>query len=260
MRKGSAYPGRAGDSLVRGAIAVVGRADPRGRPIHVRADSAFCNRAFMAACIDAGATFTVTAKWRPNVRAAIYRAATSTDTLWAETIDMDGSQVCSVPFSFSDLDGVRLIVRRSPRRLGTQLAFDDLDGYSFQAIMTNDSRSDTEVEHHHRLRGGVCEETMRQLKEGFGLAHLPVGRFFGNWVWALLACLAHNVATWTRVLGLPRDQRRMRVKRFRRLWLNVAARVVRTARRIVLRLASDHPDPDAFMAAYERLRLLPAFP
>lgn len=257
LRKGSAYVARGAGDFVARAAAAVRRADPQGRDVHVRADSGFYTKAVVEGCIRAEATFSIAA--RPSlVRKAIYATATSPDIAWEDAIDMVGAQVCSVPYHFRGHD-LRLIIRRVPKLPTAQLAFDDLDGYAYHAILSNDPRPAPELEHHHRLRGGVCEETIRQLKEGFGLAHLPVGSFFGNWVWAQLACLAHNIAQWTRTLGLPRDQRRMRVKRFRRMWINVAARIVRTGRRIVLRLAADHPDPDGFVAAYALLRALPAF-
>jgi hypothetical protein len=59
---------------------------------------------------------------------------------------------------------VRLIVRRQPKQPGDQLAFDDLDGWRLHAIITNitaDRLSAAKVEAHHRLRGGIPEDTIR---------------------------------------------------------------------------------------------------
>lgn len=115
------------------------------------------------------------------------------------------------------------------------------------------------VELAHRLRGGAPEEAIRQLKGDFGMNHAPVTGFFGNWLWWLAAALAYNAARWLRVLALPRSWHRVRGKRLRLGLLNVPARVVRTARRLHLRLPAAYQHAAVFIAALERIRALPAF-
>ena len=39
------------------------------------------------------------------------------------------------------------------------------------------------MEAHHRLRGGIPEDTIRALKNDFGMIHAPVQSFFGNWLY-----------------------------------------------------------------------------
>ena len=115
------------------------------------------------------------------------------------------------------------------------------------------------VEAHHRLRGGIPEDAIRQLKEDFGLIHAPVNNFFGNWLWWHACALAHNIARWVRHLALPREFRRCRGKRLRLAFFNVAARVVDHARQLWLRLPRSHAWADAFIEALTRIRALPAF-
>jgi len=115
------------------------------------------------------------------------------------------------------------------------------------------------VEHHHRLRGGGPEEALRQLKGDFGLNHAPVRNFFGNWRGWHAAALAYNIARWVRVLALPESFRTCRGKRLRLSFFNVAAKVVRHGRRLLLRLPRAYPHALAFLAALQRLRLLPTF-
>ena len=121
---------------------------------------------------------------------------------------------------------LRLIVRRQPKACGEQLAFDDLDGWRLHAIITNvdpDRLSAAEVQAHHRLRGGIPEDTIRALKNDFGMNHAPVQPFFGNWLYWQAVALAHNVGVWLRTLALPPTYRRARGKRLRLGFLNVAA-------------------------------------
>jgi Transposase DDE domain group 1 len=157
---------------------------------------------------------------------------------------------------------VRLIVRRQPKATGDQLAFDDLNGWRLHAIITNitaDRLSAAAVEANHRLRGGIPEDTIRALKNDFGMIHASVRPFFGNWLYWQAAALAHNVGLWLRTLALPRAFRRAHGKRLRLAFLNVPARLVRHSRRLHLRFAAAYRHVDAFSAALNRLRALPAF-
>ena len=96
-------------------------------------------------------------------------------------------------------------------------------------------------------------------KEDFGMNHAPVQNFFGNWVWWLASALSHNIARWMRVLALPESFATCRGKRLRTSFVNIAARVVRRSRRLVLRLPAAYRYAEAFIAALERLRRLPRF-
>ena len=157
---------------------------------------------------------------------------------------------------------MRLIVRRQPKKPGEQLAFDDLDCWRLHAIITNiDAAAMTaaQVEAHHRLRGGIPEDTIRALKNDFGMIHAPVQPFFGNWLYWQAATLAHNVGLWLRTLALPREFRRARGKRLRLAFLNVAARLVRHGRRIQLRFGFAYRHVESFTAALRKIRALPAF-
>jgi hypothetical protein len=89
--------------------------------------------------------------------------------------------------------------------------------------------------------------------------HAPVTSFFGNWLWWQASALAYNVARWLRVLALPRAWHHVRGKRLRLGLLNVPDRVVRSARRLYLRLPAAYQHAAVFIAALERIRALPAF-
>jgi hypothetical protein len=194
----------------------------------------------------------------------VHALATDPDTTWTKALGHESGKGSEIAETMTTLlgRGVRLIVRRQPKAAGEQLAFDDLDGWRRHAIITNvdpDRMSAAEVEAHHRLRGGIPEDTIRALKNDFGMIHAPVQSFFGNWLYWQAAALAHNVALWMRTLALPRAFRRTRGKRLRLGFLNVAARLVRHGRRLHLRFGAAYPHLDAFVAALNRLRALPAY-
>lgn len=157
---------------------------------------------------------------------------------------------------------LRLIVRRQPRAAGEQLAIDDLDGWRWHAIITNidaDRMTAAEVEADHRLRGGIPEDTIRALKNDYGMLHAPVQPFYGNWLYWQATALAHNIALWLRTLALPEHYRRVRGKRLRLGFLNVAARLIRHGRRLHLRFSAAYPRRQAFINALDRIAALPAY-
>jgi len=263
-RGGNANAGRAMGSFVDECVGAVPK-EVRGRyQLWLRVDSAGYEAEVVEAAERHNMVFTITAKKTTRVQTAIVRLASDPATVWVPAIGAEedkGSEIAECDFCFAGRS-LRMIVRRQPTKAGDQLCFDDLDGWRFHAIITNVDahlRSGAEVEHHHRLRGGGPEEAIRQLKGDFGLCHAPVQNFYGNWLWWHAAALAYNVGRWLRVLALPTGFASCRGKRLRLAFLNVAAKVVRSGRRIVLRLPRSYRHAEAFVAALGKLRALPTF-
>ncbi len=263
-RGGDANAGRAMGSFIDECVAAIPAGCRDDYQLWVRVDSAGYRADVVEAAERHDAAFTITAKGYTNVRAAIEALALCPNTSWVPAMgaeDAKGSEVAETRFAFAGRS-LRMIVRRQPTRPGEQLSFDDLGGWRFHAIITNIPpmlATAADVEHHHRLRGGAPEEAIRQLKEDFGLCHAPLENFFGNWLWWHASALAYNVARWVRVLALPEAFRTCRGKRLRLSFFNVAARVVRSARRPVLRLPRAYAHATAFIEAVARLHRLPVF-
>jgi hypothetical protein len=263
-RGGAANDGRAMGSFIDECVTAI-PAGARGRyRLWIRVDSAGYQDQVIAAAERHDADYTVTAKDYPNVAAAVYGLATGPDTEWMAAEGRETCKGSQIGEAITTLLGrtVRLIVRRQPKRPGEQLAFDDVDGWRLHAIITNigaDRMSAPAVEAHHRLRGGIPEDTIRALKNDYGMIHAPVGPFFGNWLYWQACALAHNVSLWLRTLGLPRAFRRARGKRLRLAFLNVPARLARTGRRLHLRFAAAYPHVEAFAGALRAVQALPAF-
>jgi hypothetical protein len=150
---------------------------------------------------------------------------------------------------------LRLIEHRQRKAAGEQLSFDDLGGWRFFAIITNIPPLfglATDIEHRHRLRGGAPQEAIRQLKEDFGMNNAPCHSFMANWLWWLAASLSP-------VLARVVSHAWRRGKHLRNRFFNVPVRIVRSARRLHLRLPRAHRHAHAFLAALGKLRALPTF-
>ena len=263
-RGGAANAGRALGSFLDECVAAI-PVEARARyQLWFRSDSAGFTREVFDAAARHDAFFSVTARQHSGIRAHIEALALDPATQWQAAIDSDDEVADTIIClgRWSQARTLRLIVRRQRTRAGDQLSFDDLGGWRFQGVVTNLPAwlaTAADVEHHHRLRGGAPEEAIRQLKHDFGLNHAPVTNFFGNWLWWHAAALAYNTARWIRTIALPTAFRTCRGKRLRLAFLNVAARVITTGRRLVLRLPRAYAHLDAFAEALARIRALPAF-
>jgi len=263
-RGGAANDGRAMGRFIDECVSAVPAGARGGYRLWIRVDSAGYQQQVLEAAERHHADFSVTAKGYPNVLGAVHALATDPATVWTPALGAETEKGSEIAQTTATLLGrtLRLIVRRQPKTAGDQFALDDLDGWRLHAIITNvdaERMTAAEVEAHHRLRGGIPEDTIRALKNDFGMIHAPVQSFFGNWLYWQAAALAHNVGLWLRTLALPRAFRRARGKRLRLAFLNVAARLVRHGRRLHLRFGAAYPHLDGFVAALNRIRALPAF-
>lgn len=231
---GNASPRRKLASFIDECVAAIPNEARANYQLWLRIDSVGFSKQVVEAATRHSAAFSVTCMQNKSIRRAIEALATNPETVWIPAKEADGEQ----------------------------LSFDDLGSWRFFAMITNIPPmfvTAVDIDHHHRLRGGAPEEAIRQLKEDFGMNHAPLQSFTANWLWWLASALAYNVARWVRVLALPEAFRTCRGKRLRSSFFNLPARVVRTGRRLYLRLARAYRHVDSFIAALKRLRVLPMF-
>jgi len=81
-----------------------------------------------------------------------------------------------------------------------------------------------------------------------------------NWAWLLLLCLGHNLCSWLQQLGGLRlsEGAGLRAKRLRYRYLTVPALVVRSGRRLTVKLNDRYPYLDRFTKGRRRLEQLAA--
>jgi hypothetical protein len=174
--------------------------------------------------------------------------------------ERENGEVCEIT-DMVDLaawgEGSRLIVRRERPHPGAQLSFTDHDGYRFQAILTDQTDSDIAVlECRHRQHAHV-EDRIRDDKDT-GLAKFPFKDFALNEVWLQIVMLAHDLLVWTQALALTGELAKAEPKRIRYRLLHVAARLAFSGRRAKLHLQDTWPWAAELLAAFRRLKTLPA--
>jgi DDE family transposase len=230
--------------------------------ILVRADSAGATHELADYCREGRLRFSFGYELTESVRAAILEIPADA---WVPALDQDGAErengeVAEITDSV-DLsswpEGSRLIVRRERPHPGAQLSFTDHDGYRFQAILTDQEDEDIAIiERHHRQRARV-EDRIRDDKDT-GLQKLPFKEFALNEVWLAIVMLAHDLIVWTQALLLDGDLAKAEPKRLRYRLLHVAGRLAFSGRRAKLHLQDTWPWTAELVAAFERLKALPA--
>jgi hypothetical protein len=233
------------------------------REILARADIGGRTHAFTQDCRDAGIRFSVGFEVDERVRRAIGELP---ESAWRSAINGDGAeregaQVAELT-EHVDLStwpqGTRLIVRRERPHPGAQLsAFDCEAGYRHTAFITDQNGADIavlELRHHRRAR---VEDAIRTGKET-GMRHMPFAAFEHNAAWLEVSLTAQALLRWAGRLCLDGELSLAEPKRVRQRLLHVAGRLVRSGRRVVLRLPRSWPWAEALVAAFARLRALPA--
>ena len=149
--------------------------------------------------------------------------------------------------------GMRVIVRRERPHPGAQLRFTDINGHRFTAFATDTRRgqlADLELRHRRRAR---CEDRIRCAKDT-GLRNLPLHGFNQNQIWCELVAMASELTAWMQMLALDGAARAWEPRRLRLRLFSAAGRLVRSGRRLRLRLAATWPWAGQLTAAITRLQ------
>lgn len=268
---GMLRPGNAGSDTAIDHIAVLDQAlaqipasSRNERTILARADSGGASHPFADALRDRGIRFSLGYPLRPEVRAAI---EATPDSAWVTALTQvsgedEDAQVCEL--TTLDLsswpEGTRAICRREHRHPGArQKTLPGLEDYRFVVAITDQPEDDIRlIEVCHRRRAHV-EDGIRCGKNT-GLRGFPSRSFKFNAAWLELIMCAQCLISWVRILCLTDGARWWEPKRLRYRLFHTAGRIVRTGRRIILRLQQSWPWADDLRGAFTRLRLMPAAP
>ena len=259
LRPGNA-PAGAAEDLIELVDLAAAQLPIDQRPL-VRSDSAGGSTRLAWHLRQRGIGFTLGMQIDAHVREAILAQP---EPAWTPAIDADGrvrdgAEVCELT-GFIDLhtwpDGTRAICRREDAHPGAQLRFTDHDGHRFQVFLTDPADGDLAgLELRHRQRARV-EDRIRAAKTT-GLQNLPFDRWRRNAVWLELVLAAQDLTCWTQALLLAGALAVAEPKALRYRLLHVAARIVRHARRVILRLQASWPWAAELAHAFARLRALP---
>ena len=132
--------------------------------------------------------------------------------------------------------------------------------YKVFGVVTNRSIAADELIWWSRQRCGKGEEVHSVLKSDLAGGRLPSGLFGANAAWWAISVLAFNLNSAMKRLVLGGQWVGRRLKAVRFALIALPGRVMRHARRLIIRLARGHPSYELLLRARQRILALAAEP
>ncbi|MGI8692895.1 MAG: IS1380 family transposase [Geodermatophilaceae bacterium] len=261
-------PGNSGSNTAADHIAVLDLAlaqlpdAHRGKPILIRVDGAGFSHSLIEHLAASGLGYSVGFPTNGSVRAAIglipawvWRPAV--DAVGGVRVGADVAEITGLLTLGGWPAGMRVIVRRERPHPGAQLdAFEEHDGYRYQAVCTNTPSGSIQfLEARHRAHARV-EDRIRCGKDT-GIGRFPSRVQAINAAWLETSLIAMDLLAWAQTMLLDGELAKAEPKKLRYRLLHTAARITHGQRRIYLRLAKNWPWALALARAFTRLRLIP---
>lgn len=146
----------------------------------------------------------------------------------------------------------RFLARREELPEKKQISIFDAAEYRYHVIVTNRAESAKELVPFH-LGRATMENFIKETKYGLSLDRFPCQEFHANWAYLTIGMLAYNIVNWIKRLALPSIYKKRLIKALRYRFFNVAARIVRHGRYVVMKLAQGIHRFTDIAYAYERI-------
>jgi hypothetical protein len=212
----------------------------------MRADSGFYSHGAVEWCEAEGFTFTITADQTEPLLAAITALP---EQSWKNLPEYELAEVSELRYQPTGWSHpYRYVVKRelAVRKTGELY-------WKYHATVTNrEDLSARELVVWH-LQHAAMENAIKEHKSGFGLEKLPTQKFHANWAYLLIGQLAFNLLAWFKHLVLPARYHRTTIKTIRHQLLNLAGKIVHTARRCFLMLSDRYRYQTVWHFAIARL-------
>ena len=229
LRQGSAHTAR----NVRWFLREMRKRVPPTTGKKLRADSGFYSNAVVEWCEAEGFTFTITADQTALLLEAI---ASLPEQRWRDLPEYKLAEVAELRYQPTNwARPYRYVVKRELAETKAGELY-----WKYHATVTNEEeRPMREVVVWH-LPHANMENASKEQKSGFGLEKLPTQKFHANWAYLLIGQLAFKLVAWFKRLVLPPSYQRATIKTIRHHLLNLAGKIVHTARRCFLMISDQY--------------------
>jgi Transposase DDE domain. len=222
---------------------------PAGATRKLRADSGFYSKAVVAWCEQAGSTFTITADQTEPLLQAI---AALPDRRWRPLPEYDRADVAELryqPVGWGQ--PYRYVVNRELAEKKSGELY-----WQYHVLVTNNEGEPAATVMVWHLQHADMENAIKEHKSGFGLEKLPTQKFHANWAYLLIGQIAFNLVAWFKRVVLPPAYQRTTIKTIRHHLLNLAGKIIHTARRCFLVLSEGYRYQAVWQFAINRLGAL----
>jgi hypothetical protein len=233
----------------------------QARQVVVRTDSAGSTRAFVAAMVERNISFMTVAATNADIQAAIFDAE-GIEGPWQPALRQNGdirkgSAVAELT-SLVDLSawpaGTRLIVRREPLHPGAQRSLFPSMEFRYWGFYTNCDGEPVSLDVTMRAHAHV-ENHIERLKDS-GLCRFPFADFETNATWMTLVLLAADLVRWFQLCCCDGHWATARPKTLRWGLFHAPGRLVRSGRRVVVRILDGWPAAAAILGAYHHIQAI----
>jgi hypothetical protein len=208
---------------------------PEGKEIStIRSDSAFYQAEVLNWCEECGKSYTITAGKDKGVLEAITTVRDWKKLRTLEGEEMDREVGTAIHIMQKTEQAFRLVVQRWKNAQRDLFKPED---WCYHVIATNlDDLTPEEVVWWHNQRG-QAENFIKELKSGFGMEQMPSGVFSANALYFGLGVLAYNTAQALKLFFLDKEWRRHTIGTLRWRLVEIAGKVIRHGRQLILKLA-----------------------
>ena len=242
LRRGSAYTARNIVWFLRETLKRV----PATAVTHLRADSGFYSKAVVEWCEAHGFTFTITADQTAPLLTAI---AALPEQSWRPLPEYELAEVAELRYQPTGwAHSYRYVVKRDLAETKTGELY-----WKYHVTVTNEEAQAVCALVVWHLQHAAMENAIKEHKSGFGLEKLPTQKFHANWAYLLIGQLAVNLLAWFKRLVLPPAYHQTTIKTIRHQLLNLAGKIVHTARQCFLMLSDRYRYQAVWRFAINRL-------
>jgi hypothetical protein len=235
--------------------------EPARRSIIVRADSAGCTTGFLSACRSRNVGFFVTARSNAQLHAAISDAE-NVEGVWLEAVTKDGelrddatvAELTSLIDTSGLPDRTRFIVRKEPLHPGAQRSLFPSLEFRYWGFYTDQDGDPRALDATMRAHAHV-ESHIQRLKDS-GLCRFPFTKLRANEAWMFAVMLSADLVRWFQLVCLEGSWKQARPKALRWGIFHAPGRLIRTARRRVVRVIHGWPTTEVILDAYKRIALI----
>jgi hypothetical protein len=245
LRRGSAHTVRTAVWFLRQTRKRV----PAGATLKLRADSGFYSKDVVQWCEAEGVTFTLTADQTAPLLEAI---AALSERRWRPLPEYDLADVAELRYQPTGWErSYRYVVKREVAEKKSGDLY-----WQYHVLVTNDEGRPAAAVMVWHLQHADMENAIKEHKSGFGLEKFPTQKFHANWAYLLIGQIAFNLVAWFKRLVLPPTYQRTTIKTLRHHLLNLAGKIVHTARRCFLVISEGYRYQAVWQFAMKQLASL----
>lgn len=215
----------------------------------MRSDSGFYEGKVVRFCEQESITFAISADKTDSLMREVEALAESS---WVDLEKYGVAQVSEFRYQPARWDkSYRYIVKRE--------LVENKEGevyFRYHILVTNNEKDSSSTVLEWHLQHANMENRIKEHKSGFSLENLPTQRFHANWAYLLIGQIAFNLVAWFKRLVLPKAYRNSTIKTIRHHILNLAAKIVHSARRYFLVISQSYNYKSVWRFALRRLAAL----